>query len=65
MARTNYDPLEKHPYFDGTLDPELDDPQAGAGRGRKLPVSSHSSVASAARRATTPRSPSACAAQAR
>ncbi len=25
MARTNYDPLDPHPYFDGTLDPDLDD----------------------------------------
>ncbi|MFD7306866.1 helix-turn-helix domain-containing protein [Promicromonospora sp. NPDC059942] len=25
MARTNYDPLDRHPIFDGTLDPDLDD----------------------------------------
>lgn len=25
MARTNYDPLEPHPLFDGTLDPDIDD----------------------------------------
>lgn len=24
-ARTNYDPLDRHPLFDGTLDPDLDD----------------------------------------
>ena len=25
MARTNYDPLDPDPIFDGTLDPDLDD----------------------------------------
>lgn len=25
MARTNYDPLDLDPLFDGTLDPDLDD----------------------------------------
>lgn len=25
MARTNYDPLDRNPIFDGTLDPDLDD----------------------------------------
>lgn len=25
MARTNYDPLDRDPIFDGTLDPDLDD----------------------------------------
>ncbi|MFI2365039.1 helix-turn-helix domain-containing protein [Promicromonospora sp. NPDC019610] len=25
MARTNYDPLDRDPLFDGTLDPDLDD----------------------------------------
>ncbi len=29
MARTNYDPLDPHPIFDGTLDPDIDD-DAGA-----------------------------------
>ncbi|WP_129785041.1 helix-turn-helix domain-containing protein [Promicromonospora panici] len=25
MARTNYDPLDRDPIFDGTLDPDIDD----------------------------------------
>jgi hypothetical protein len=25
MARTNYDPLDLHPLFDGALDPDIDD----------------------------------------
>jgi hypothetical protein len=37
MARTNYDPLEKHPLFDGTLDPDIDDEVAPAVRPRPAP----------------------------
>ncbi|MEU4384041.1 helix-turn-helix transcriptional regulator [Promicromonospora sp. NPDC023805] len=45
MARTNYDPLEKHPYFDGTLDPDLDDEAAPALRPRPAPNLYHDGLA--------------------
>jgi hypothetical protein len=37
MARTNYDPLEPHPLFDGTLDPDIDDEVAPEVRPRPAP----------------------------
>jgi hypothetical protein len=33
MARTNYDPLDRDPIFDGTLDPDIDDAVDGNGDG--------------------------------
>jgi hypothetical protein len=38
MARTNFDPLEPHPYFDGTLDPDIDDEVGPAVRPRPAPT---------------------------
>jgi len=38
MARTNYDPLERHPLFDGTLDPDIDDEVAPEVRPRPAPT---------------------------
>lgn len=38
MARTNYDPLEKDPLFDGTLDPDIDDEVAPEVRPRPAPT---------------------------
>ena len=45
MARTNYDPLEPHPLFDGTLDPDIDDEAAPEVRPRPAPNLYHDGLA--------------------